>query len=65
MPPRQFPTNPPGFEQAWSTYYTSMEELANTLLRAFAVSLDLDSNFFEGKRDYVYIYIYIYIYMYM
>ena len=54
MPPRQFPSNPPEFEQAWTTYYSTMEKLAGTLLEAFAVALDLEENFFDGNDEIVF-----------
>ncbi len=48
---RRWPVAPPGFEEAWSAYYRAMERLAATLLRSFAVALDLDERWFDDKID--------------
>jgi len=51
MPPRVFPPRPANFEQAWTQYYSTMESLAGHLLQAFAISLNLDENFFDSYID--------------
>ena len=52
MPPRVFPPRPANFEQAWTQYYSTMESLAGHLLQAFAISLNLDENFFDCKYSH-------------
>eukprot|EP01052_Picozoa_sp_SAG31_P012363 SAG31_NODE_721_length_12587_cov_5.502002_16_plen_182_part_00 len=39
------------FEEAWRAYYAEMEILAATLLRGFALALDLPEKWFEDKID--------------
>jgi isopenicillin N synthase-like dioxygenase len=51
MPPRRLPSSPPGFSPAWERYYEEANNLARRLLKAFALGLDLDENFFEPKLD--------------
>lgn len=51
MPPRQLPAEPAGFSPAWEAYYEHCVDLANSLLRAFALALDLPENWFEPKTD--------------
>ena len=52
MPARRFPpVSPAGFEAAWEAYYDAMVALATKLLRAFALALDLDEDWFEDKID--------------
>jgi isopenicillin N synthase-like dioxygenase len=49
FPPRLFPERPLEFEDAWTTYYSTMEKLASKLMMAFAIALKLpDDNFFEN-----------------
>lgn len=38
----------PGFRTAWETYYRAMEDLAARVMRAFAESLDLRRDHFDG-----------------
>eukprot|EP00521_Asterionellopsis_glacialis_P007734 CAMPEP_0195282952 /NCGR_PEP_ID=MMETSP0707-20130614/1647_1 /TAXON_ID=33640 /ORGANISM="Asterionellopsis glacialis, Strain CCMP134" /LENGTH=351 /DNA_ID=CAMNT_0040342037 /DNA_START=52 /DNA_END=1107 /DNA_ORIENTATION=+ len=52
MPPRRLPSNPKQMKHAYEKYYTAMEELARTLLRIFAVSLDLPQSWFDNKFDH-------------
>jgi len=51
MPPRRMPAEPAGFGKAWETYYDHANDLARKLLRAFALALDLEEDFFESKLD--------------
>ena len=52
MPPRRYPQNPPIMKDALDLYYQEMENLANLLLRIFAIALDLpDENWFDDKMD--------------
>jgi isopenicillin N synthase-like dioxygenase len=41
-----WPERPAGFRAAWQGYYAAMEDLAWRIMRAFAVALRLDENFF-------------------
>lgn len=53
MPPRLFPKQPAQFEEAWTTYYDTLAELARTILKSFAVALELESeNFFDQFLDH-------------
>jgi isopenicillin N synthase-like dioxygenase len=52
MPPRRFPDKPANFQSAIEAYYAEMEKLALTLLRIFAVALDLPESWFEPKMDH-------------
>lgn len=45
------PADVPGFEQAFSDYYLAMEEVATTLMRIFALALELPEDFFDAKVD--------------
>ena len=47
FPPRIFPNNPTTFESSWTLYYDSLNKLAKQILEAFAIVLDLDTNYFE------------------
>merc|ERR1719401_1547335 len=51
MLPRRFPKRPEGFAHAWDQYYTHVNELAKRLLRAFAIALDLEEDWFDSKMD--------------
>lgn len=52
MPPRRFPAEPSSFREALEVYYSEMEKLALTLLRIFAVALDLPEDWFVNKMDH-------------
>ena len=52
MPARIMPSNPASMSVKYDRYYSAMEELAATLLQAFAVALDMPSNWFEDKIDH-------------
>jgi len=41
-----WPEGPAGFRAAWLAYYRAMEDLAERIMRAFAVALGLDEAFF-------------------
>lgn len=46
-----WPTQPPGFVEAWKTYYRAMEDLAARIMRLFAVALELPENHFDPFID--------------
>jgi isopenicillin N synthase-like dioxygenase len=46
-----WPDQPIEFREAWSAYYRAMEKLAETIMRIFAVALDLPEDFFADKID--------------
>jgi isopenicillin N synthase-like dioxygenase len=47
FPSRIFPNPPADFEASWTTYYDRLANLAQTILKAFAISLNLETNFFD------------------
>jgi len=51
MPPRNLPDKPGSFANAWEAYYEHANQLAQRLLRAFAMALDLPEDWFVGKTD--------------
>jgi isopenicillin N synthase-like dioxygenase len=51
MPPRRYPDRPIHFELVLETYYEEMEKLARSLLRIFAIALELPPHWFESKFD--------------
>lgn len=51
QPHNVIPTLPTRGRALWYAYFDAMETLAATLLRAFALALDLDENFFADKID--------------
>lgn len=46
-----WPERPPALRGIWSRYYRAMEQLAATLMRVFALALDLPETFFDDKID--------------
>eukprot|EP00435_Cladocopium_sp_Y103_P061054 s1327_g22.t1 len=51
MPPRNLPDQPSNFAEAWEAYYEHANQLAQRLLRAFAMALELPDDWFVGKTD--------------
>ena len=49
--PNIWPVRPPGFRERLCTYYRTMESLAETLMRIFALALDMPETFFADKID--------------
>jgi isopenicillin N synthase-like dioxygenase len=49
--PNIWPDNIPGFADTWTEYYLAMERLATSLMRLFALALDLDEYWFDSKID--------------
>jgi isopenicillin N synthase-like dioxygenase len=49
--PNMWPEGLPEFRSTWTTYYRRMEELAATLMRIFAMALDMDEHYFDDKID--------------
>ena len=53
FPSRILPENPPAFKQVWTTYYDALFELARQVLKAFAMTLQLDDkHFFDQFMDH-------------
>ena len=52
MPPRIWPDTPETFAAKWAAYYDALGELAQVILHAFAISLDLPENYFEQFTDH-------------
>lgn len=52
QPPRLFPGNPSQFAAAWDAYYEAINNLANTILSAFEIALDLPPGFFAAFTDH-------------
>eukprot|EP01035_Chromulina_nebulosa_P021469 gene21469-27807_t len=48
LPSRIFPDNPSSFGSDWTSYYDAMSGLANNILSAFALELNLPENYFES-----------------
>lgn len=46
-----WPKEPAGFRKSWSSYYRAMSDLASTIMRIFAVSLELPETFFNRLID--------------
>ncbi len=46
-----WPDEPPGFVDAWKAYYRAMEELAERIMRVFAVALRLPEDYFSAFID--------------
>lgn len=51
MPPRRWPSRPDGFSEAWTAYYEEVNSLAKLLLRAAAIALGLQEDWFELKMN--------------
>ena len=49
--PNIWPTRPPAFQARLCAYYRAMEALAATLMRIFALALDMPQEFFADKID--------------
>jgi isopenicillin N synthase-like dioxygenase len=49
--PNMWPEGLPAFRSTWTDYYRHMEALAATLMRIFALALDMDEHFFDDKID--------------
>ena len=49
--PNQWPYQVASFESVMKDYYKSMNQLSRNLLKMFALTLDLDENWFEDKVD--------------
>ena len=53
FPPRQWPEHPESFAGDWDAYYEAMSDLANSILKAFALTLGLPSeDYFEQFTDH-------------
>jgi isopenicillin N synthase-like dioxygenase len=51
FPDNIYPTEIAGLRETWEAYYDAMASLATTLMRLFALALDLDEHWFDGKID--------------
>eukprot|EP00742_Colponemidia_sp_Colp-10_P000605 GILJ01000661.1.p1 GENE.GILJ01000661.1~~GILJ01000661.1.p1 ORF type:complete len:360 (-),score=46.25 GILJ01000661.1:164-1195(-) len=51
MPTPRFPPNSEVFQPDWWAYYRGLENLSGSLLRAFALALELPENWFDDKID--------------
>lgn len=49
--PNLWPDQPDDLRSVWSAYYREMAALAATLMRIFAIALDLEETFFDDKID--------------
>lgn len=49
--PNLWPDRPPDLRETWSAYYREMGALAATLMRIFALALQLPEHFFDDKID--------------
>jgi isopenicillin N synthase-like dioxygenase len=49
--PNVWPGEPPAFRPVWRAYFGAMEGLAATLMRVFALALDLPEQFFDDTID--------------
>jgi isopenicillin N synthase-like dioxygenase len=51
-PTRIYPSNPPSFAKAWDDYYEALSLLADSLLEAFALALQLPEDYFKQFTDH-------------
>lgn len=49
--PNLWPDDPPGLRPVMEEYHSTLTALAATLMRVFALALDLDENYFDDKID--------------
>jgi isopenicillin N synthase-like dioxygenase len=49
--PNQWPPNLPGWQDAMQEYYDALEALGREMMHAFALSLDLDEDYFDNLLD--------------
>ena len=49
--PNVWPSDLPGFQQAYTEYFEAMGDLARSLMRIFALALELPETFFDDKID--------------
>jgi isopenicillin N synthase-like dioxygenase len=49
--PNLWPDEPTDLRAVWTDYYRAMAELAQTIMRIFALALDLQESFFDQKID--------------
>ncbi|KQS66760.1 isopenicillin N synthase family oxygenase [Modestobacter sp. Leaf380] len=49
--PNQWPAEPAGMEEAWTAYFHAANDLCRTIMRGFALGLDLDEQFFAPYVD--------------
>ena len=49
--PNVWPAEVPGMREAWLTLYAELEKFAVTIMRMFALGLDLPENYFDGLVD--------------
>ena len=49
--PNIWPDRPVKMREIWTEYYQEMERLAGTLMRVFAIALDLKEDYFDDKID--------------
>jgi isopenicillin N synthase-like dioxygenase len=49
--PNLWPAQPAGLEASWSAYFRAMESLSQSLMRIFALALDLPETYFDPTID--------------
>lgn len=49
--PNLWPESPQGLRAAWERYFAAMADLSGSLMRIFALALDLPEEFFDDKID--------------
>ena len=49
--PNIWPERPKEFRQIWTEYFEAVSDLATTLMRVFALALDLPEDYFDDKID--------------